>query len=257
MHSSDIQLYLYLHREIIYFLDIFYSDYFKKYQFIPPDMSIGEKFKELIHHYFLLEHKDKNLLKEFDDLPLLNLRVFRNIEGQFDEKIEFWKRLKSQKIIQENIEYIKNHLISENTIPDNIKILCYELKEELKEHEKQKDKLLNHGNLLKIDSKKSLLFIRNKKYNIEITSKPFIFFASLLNKRANIVSYKELAQKLKIKEYNSETRNEDFKREIQEIKRSLLDKLKVIGLTKKDISMIDSGIIAIKRLGYRFYSFSH
>lgn len=86
MHNQGVQLYIYLHRELLKILDIVFSGYTQEYMFVPPCAFITERYDFLLREYRKLED-DHKLFEIIDHLPLTNLRIFYSLGEQFDESI--------------------------------------------------------------------------------------------------------------------------------------------------------------------------
>jgi hypothetical protein len=243
----EVATYLFLHRELIGVYDFIFGEYSGDYRFIPPNSDTTDRFENLLQEYLELE-VDKKWHYVIDRMPLLKLRGFRSLTDQYDKNIVLWQRLKAS--VDQDLDYIENNLTNDYNVPDNLRVIAYELHDLLKEHKK-----LREGKFLDIDKDKALLIINGRKLDIEIDSKPYKFLWAIFKKHGEIASYKELANEMELNSYSEDLPGTDFKREIQQIKNKLLSSLEVKGVNSLDIDKISDAIQAVRGRGYKLKSF--
>lgn len=248
--------YLFLHREIIRALNVVFCDYPDGYCFVPPNSYLTDRYDLLHAEYLNIESKyHNNIGDEIDRLPLVTLLGFSSLADHFDENIPLWRSLKES--LDEDVTFIRAHLHSDAIIPDHLRVIAFELRDALVYHDQKKQKLLaelynkNTEAGLVIDKNRSVLLINGKKYDIQLQTKPFLFLSALLVKEGVVVSYKELARTLELNAYHEGVTDADIKREVQEVKKSLLLKLRATGVTDKELAYIAKAIKANKGLGYK------
>jgi len=246
--NPDTTTYIYLHTALASVLDVVFSDYRDDYRFIPPNSLITNNYSNLFNTYRNIQNSPKNK-NGIDQLKLTNLCFFPSLSDQFSDSIILWRKLKPD--VLNEVQSIKIQYQNILEVPDDLKVQVYELNKYLVEYKAFKAEFLDQGRI-RIDRNRGELVINGQVYGVDVNSKPILFLDFLIAKGGIVAEYKDIAKQLDLNAYREGDTNFDVKREIQEVKRTLIDKLKVLKVPTKEINVISKKIVSARQRGYRF-----
>jgi len=257
-----IVTFFFLHREIIKALDSVYSGYKTgDYRFIPPDSGLGidEHYEEMLHTYHKLwEDPVIQHYLEIKNLPFTSLTMYRSLLNDFDFYIKCWNH-EHDKLLEEKRE-IDLRLSSDEGIEKNIKLVAYELRKLLNDHEKIKKEKLDilypsaSPRFLRIDLDSMILWFKGKAYPIPRRSEAIIFLQVLSDRMGALASYKVLADATSVSANTPHATDEEIRRAVQDVKnKSMRPALLNIGIPLDDVLKIIHAITPVEGVGYRFF----
>ena len=237
-----------LHKKIGEVLEVVYGEYpIGEYFFIPPHDYLITLYDSLVETYLEIDRRP-----DFCELPLIEVRAFLHLRGDFHYDIQSWAESKEE--FFKDDAFLAKRVHHPYPIAPDLELAFQRLDEGLTLHKEKKDKLLHKigdkilrwHDLVLHKSKATLTYKDNSPVSISF-SNPIKLLIFLLDNKGNVSEYTAIAKKLQLNAYSEDSTNKDLARTIQLIKKELIPILMQAGMSGNEIKNM---IQTITNTGY-------
>jgi hypothetical protein len=254
-NNAAIFFYYLIFEKLLTIINTVYSGYAKETKiFQPAHEDLNRYYTGLLFTFQVF-----NKRKDFNDISSEIHRPFSSLYKNFNDVIDFWVDIK--KMYYKNLADVKQSITQTYDLPPELTVAFQKIDKLLKDHQHQKDLLLNpiinntdqiyiFGDIV-INLSRATLSYKNIIVDITPSNKEFMFLLLLLRNKSTLVEYRHIAKELQLNSFTSDSGNEDVSRAVQDIKKLLSKLLISFGIPKQICINHLSTIRAIKNIGYK------